>query len=541
MRIHAQASRQRGAVLLVVLVFSIMATLLVVTNLKDNLVQERLAGNFQKQLNARYTAEQGMYESYNRLKARLKTHPKSTLENLKDALPGRANGKVRGSHFETRNHRIPAPGLLMLASRGHHLEGAAGLNVAFALQAIPGNEIYEDAVVACEGISLKGSGTIDSYDSGKGAYGDNNKGRNANVGTISANADVILDGHSPIEGNVRATGDVSLKGSSPVSGNVHASGDVIISSGSGLRVDGNIRNGGDFSLNGGIVSGSVHTNGNALMDWSTEISSGELLYGGQGTFRDNEDKVFEGADHRVNPNVPEVATSSCDPINMPQVMAKLAGTFNEGPLAVAANDVLDLTPLGSSHENTGNGKGKGGGPIPPMTPRKADVLGDKAPVYRFDSLNMSSNGIINISGGDVTLIVDGDFSMAGDNKLNIAEDSSLTIIVGGKVSLGAGAKVTAQKEGIRDNGKIAMSLYSAYDGADGITISGSTPIYAAMYAPLTDVKLSGSGALYGAVRGKTISASGGSGIHYDEALGLADLGEDHGKPPVLALRDWLWL
>ncbi len=47
MRIHAQASRQRGAVLLVVLVFSIMATLLVVTNLKDNLVQELLAGNFQ--------------------------------------------------------------------------------------------------------------------------------------------------------------------------------------------------------------------------------------------------------------------------------------------------------------------------------------------------------------------------------------------------------------------------------------------------------------------------------------------------------------
>ncbi|MBT1443800.1 hypothetical protein KJI95_04565 [Shewanella sp. JM162201] len=538
MRQTVHPSRERGAVLLVVLVFSIMATLLVVTNLKDNIVQERAAGNFQKQLNARYTAEQGMYESYNKIKAKLKTHPNSTVDILKGELPGRANGAIKGSHFETSNHRIPAPGLLMLASRGHHLEGAAGLNVAFALLGQPGNDIYKDAVVACDGLTLNGSGTIDSYDSSKGAYGDNNKGKNGDVATIRPDADVTLTGDAPIRGDVRATGNITTTGTSPISGNVHATKNVTIQGGAvaSNRVGGNVMSGGNFNLDNGNVAGSVKANGNATLGGGASIMSNDLLYGGQGTFADSEDKKYLQPGYKGNPNVQEVATGTCDPIGMPGLVGKFTGASQS--LTVSSTQILNLQPQTNSYDSHNGWK------PPTLTSSNADILGHSGPVYRFDDLKVNSDGKLNISGGDVTLIVSGDFTLTGDAKVNIASDSSLTIVVKGKTEL-SGSKIfdsaTVNGAGIRDNGKVSMSLFSAYNLKDGVILSGAANMYASIYAPLTDVKLTGSGDLLGSVRGKTVTASGAGAIHYDEALGLADLGDEHARPPVLALRDWLWL
>ena len=178
-------------------------------------------------------------------------------------------------------------------------------------------------------------------------------------------------------------------------------------------------------------------------------------------------------------------------------------------------------------------------------PHSTDVFGKTAPVYRLDSLNMTNEAKLNITAGDVTLIIDGDFSMSGLSQLTISDDASLTIFVGGKVSFG-GPRLSINKDGVRNNGKIAMSLYSSYDRSDGILLSGSgsgqdKKIYAAVYAPLTDVKLTHSAELFGGLRGKTVSSNGDSRIHYDEALGLADVGDDHGKPPELVLGDWVWM
>ena len=36
----------------------------------------------------------------------------------------------------------------------------------------------------------------------------------------------------------------------------------------------------------------------------------------------------------------------------------------------------------------------------------------------------------------------------------------------------------------------------------------------------------------------SVSQLGAGGVHYDEALGMADLGDDQGPPPTLALRQW---
>jgi len=53
-------------------------------------------------------------------------------------------------------------------------------------------------------------------------------------------------------------------------------------------------------------------------------------------------------------------------------------------------------------------------------------------------------------------------------------------------------------------------------GAPGsLTVSGSSALYANIYAPQSDVTVSGSGDIYGSVIGKTINLSGTANVHYD--------------------------
>jgi len=66
-----------------------------------------------------------------------------------------------------------------------------------------------------------------------------------------------------------------------------------------------------------------------------------------------------------------------------------------------------------------------------------------------------------------------------------------------------------------------LQLESSYAGASGILLSGGTAAYLTVYAPRTSIGFSGSSPLYGALLGKTVSASGTAAIHYDvRALGV---------------------
>jgi len=51
-----------------------------------------------------------------------------------------------------------------------------------------------------------------------------------------------------------------------------------------------------------------------------------------------------------------------------------------------------------------------------------------------------------------------------------------------------------------------------------MVLSGGAGYYGVVYAPLSDITISGGGNLYGAVIGSTITNSGGTLIHYDRAL-----------------------
>ncbi|MCR3967418.1 DUF7305 domain-containing protein [Aeromonas veronii] len=532
---------QRGAVLLVVLVVSLLSSLLVFTSIQENQLQTRLSGNFHKKINAQLSAEQGMNDSYRALHQALGAEPRIEWDQLVQKVPSKGEGAMAGSRFSIEQLDAATGSKLALQSHGRYLEGNASLNALFALKREPGNLIFQDSVVACEGLSLSGSGFIDSYDSRKGAYkesvsGTLNQGQNAKVATVSDKANVVLAGHSPIWGDVRATGSVTLNGSSPVAGNVLAGGDITISPSDGaVRVEGSVNGSGNFALQGGHIAGAVAINGDVSMGHGTSIAGDKLNYGGNGAFLDAKHQKYLDPQYRAHPKLPPVAGQVCDPLNvaaLPKSYPPATLPIN-GPLTLGATQQMVLTTDPATGSVTSSNQHKPGLPFP----GKGELFGKEQTIYKLDSLNMGADAKLTIK-GDVVLLIDKDFTMTGSNKLTVSEGSSLTLIVSGKVDLGAGAEVTAAKQGLTAGGTPAISIYSAYSGKDGVKLSGNTPLYAALYAPLTEMKISGSGGLYGAVRAKHLTESGAGGVHYDEALGMADLGDDQGPPPTLALRQW---
>ena len=96
----------------------------------------------------------------------------------------------------------------------------------------------------------------------------------------------------------------------------------------------------------------------------------------------------------------------------------------------------------------------------------------------------------------------------------------------GKTTLSGGSNLLTSNALVRkgQNGKLkpAISIFSAYRSSGkndtGVEVSGANDSYVNIYAPGANVEVTGSGSIYGAVRGKEVNMSGSGDIHYDEAL-----------------------
>jgi hypothetical protein len=111
--------------------------------------------------------------------------------------------------------------------------------------------------------------------------------------------------------------------------------------------------------------------------------------------------------------------------------------------------------------------------------------------YYFSSVTLSGGGIMTIrsSRQHVDMYVAGDFKAGGGGLVNSdAKPNELTV--------------------------------SACRTSTGHswTVNGGSGAYFGMYAPDRDVVIGGGGYLWGPVIGLSVSATGGSKIHYDQAL-----------------------
>ena len=60
-----------------------------------------------------------------------------------------------------------------------------------------------------------------------------------------------------------------------------------------------------------------------------------------------------------------------------------------------------------------------------------------------------------------------------------------------------------------------LQISSSYAGKDGVKLSGGSNAYLSVYAPKTDIDLSGNSPVFGALLGKTLTIGGESAVHYD--------------------------
>lgn len=547
--------KQQGFTLVTVLILSSLASVLVLSSLKDNVNQERLSGNYQKKINARLISERGVFDAITAAQNALIANPNSTLNDLLAPMAvNGGSGNLTNTRYAVTTAIDSTTGELILSSTGSRFEGLEKLKARIKFTPGGGASPFADAVVGCEGVNLGGSGQVDSYNSNHAPYDRNNPGSEGDVSTIDkSGANVILGGNSPILGNVSSTGEINTK-SSDVKGNLHANGNIIIGSGSGngyvqgidhgrrvnLRVSGNILTRGNYYQNGGRIGGHVRANGDASMRWSNFIlniaNNGEdILYGGNDDFKDTTNNAFYSeAKYNIFPNVIKVKDSdatapnysptdpetNCDHLGINAV----TNTVDDG-----TNNLTAFNSQGSGvqYTITPNSLSVTNGSVL-FNKVNADVLGENpTKVLKLSSFNLKGSDTAIIKGGNVTMFIEDDFKMAGATKITIAAGSSLTLIMKGRLLLGAGADIIALQHGLvnpQDPKSLpAMSVYSSYSGL-GISLSGDFEMYAQIYAPLSDVKIAGSGTLYGAVRGKTITVTGGAGIHYDAALGKGNRG-----------------
>lgn len=403
-----------------------------------------------------------------------------------------------------------------------------------------GGSPFRGSVVACESAVLSGSGRIDSFDSSVGRYDRYNPGSRGDVLTLANTGIVQLTGNAPIFGDVNAAGGVRVTGSSPIQGDIHANGLVDLAAGGG-KYPGSVRTQGDVRFSSSSeVSGNVLANGGiSFHNWGARIL-GNAQAGGaisktttaalsvhipNGTIRPNAD-----------PAVQPVPIEDCDPLQIVETAAQFENLPSPGNLAPDwwPYKRWELTPTGARRRNESN---NGIWESTPFTSQQVQLFGRTLPMIVVDDFNLAAGEETRITGGDVVLFVDGDFIAQGNHKMLVDPGSSLTVIVTGKTRLGAsfemldGADRTRAPLPVNDKGMPTFSIFSSYQGTDGVKLEGNGKLTASIYAPLTDMSISGSGETFGSLRARNITVSGGAALHYDEALGSIDIGGGNGSNP----------
>src|SRR6266581_281540 len=134
----------------------------------------------------------------------------------------------------------------------------------------------------------------------------------------------------------------------------------------------------------------------------------------------------------------------------------------------------------------------------------------------------AATGVLTVSGGK-NLTLTPPPSQYYFSSLTLSGGSTLTINSAGQhVDIYIENKLDLSGGGIINTAatQTALGIWACGTPASpqGWTLSGGSGAYFSVYAPNHDITVSGSGDLYGAIVGRSLNSSGGSKVHYDEAL-----------------------
>ncbi|WP_160115493.1 pilus assembly PilX family protein [Marinobacterium lutimaris] len=426
---------------------------------------------------------------------------------------------------------------------------------------------FASGLVGCEGVNMVGSGQIDSFDSRIGGYGDlfyddagteqNNSLRsNVTLQTFSENASANFAGHAPLYGDLSFTGqNLTMSGSTPIYGDVYAEGDVEMNG----SITGTLNAGGNVTLGSASSSNQINAGGNVSVEStgsppSAISAAGEVSWPDWWQYDDAKNALTANYKGNDGIQVPAVydSSQSCDQLGVRDADGNTGNMFESArngstPLADAMPDTDAKPPKGPDYQLKKQGSDYSlNGPGGDESILNLGSDGEASTLSVDAGLTTSGN----LSGitihGDVTIVVSGDFNLGSNTQLNVSPGATLTLLVEGKTTLSAGTNLTTSdftRTNTEGEASAAVQIYSAYQSSGnndvGVSISGANSSSLAIYSPYATARITGSGALYGAIRSRYLDIRGSGDIHYDEALGtLTQPGSSGGTPTAGAISGW---
>ena len=252
--------------------------------------------------------------------------------------------------------------------------------------------------------------------------------------------------------------------------------------------------GNNINFAGGGLTDSFNSNNGAYVA-ATANSRGDIL--SNGTVRFDGTNLIKGSvrsttDTKADPDVYISSTTSINGYVQSggQIQNKGTGNVTGGIIPNAPTSPVPMPPVPACGPPYSSDAGIA--PKDAYNPAAGELKASKDVTlangtYCFKSIKLS---------GGADLLVNG----------------PVTIKVTGQVAMNGTVQNSTQKA-------INLQLLSSFTGSNnGIVLSGGAQAYMAIYAPRTQISISGGGDLYGALAADDIQASGGAKVHYDEAL-----------------------
>ena len=131
--------------------------------------------------------------------------------------------------------------------------------------------------------------------------------------------------------------------------------------------------------------------------------------------------------------------------------------------------------------------------------------------YYLSGINLSGESVLTVpSTGDSTFFIDGDFFISDEASFIVPEGVTLTIYITGNIFITGQGKVN-------QGPPTDLIFYASGTKGRQVIISGNSEFSASLYAPYSDVSLSGNSVIMGTVRGWRVMGSGNARFHCDEA------------------------
>ena len=535
----SQIHRSKGFAAVTVLVISLLGGLIVFDTVKENVNQERMSGNYAKELNAHLQAENGIAKAYNLLsvpnnQSISDDEMASTLSDTNDS--GHTVSVETDANIKTIN------------SSGFHYEGQYEMRGSISLASGSGNNVFNNAITTCDGATLGGAGKVDSFN---GEYDANNAGNKGDVTVLNVDASGLnLTGGTKISGDVSINGDLSIS-NGYVYGDAQVSGNVTVANSGAASVGGSIQATGDVSYTytgNSYIAESISSNGDVSIGYSS--FTGDITYGGDdgGTLSSSRDtSTFSSTTMMTSDHVNDVGTQECDIVG-------LADEFDntvDGIGSLANSEATNISFGWPTNEYVISDSGLKAYDKTWNVDDWVDVdtqveivdfLDEPTSTYILDIENFgdASLSLTVESGSNVTIYLSGTTSLNGSIK--VQDGASLTIITEDEINMGSNGTITnvfdldddgiyetESTAAVNSNNEISTIIYSGYDSASnndyGISVAGGNDSTFTAYAPKASINVSGGGDIFGSLRSDYLNITGGAGIHFDENISDTTVGD----------------